>query len=457
MITIKKINEIYCEVNSDNEGELEHIKEHFSYKVEYYIPAKMRTWYSKSDGKKSLFNITTHKFFLGLFEELIKFISENNYEYSHDTNLGLSSSFSVLEAQEFIDSLNIPDQYKPREYQIKYFIKAVRDKRKILLSPTSSGKSLIMYLLYMYYKTKCLIIVPYSNLTDQLYKDFENYGCKDHSTLLVETWQSLIQRQEKFFQNFGVVICDEVHHARCDSITKIMQKIPQAQIRIGLTGTLSDKELDQKQIIGLFGPTCRYTTTTDLIEKGFNTPLLIKAIGLNHNMSKHFDYEDEMNYLIHSERRDRFMVRLALSLKGNTFLMFKNIAHGHRLLKMLSDERKDRKTFYVDGSISKEDREYIRQEIEKSNDSITLASTVFATGVNITSIHNIILAHPTKARVKILQSIGRGLRHNENKKLLTVFDIYDILKNNTTYRHYLEREKIYKAEGFPIKDYQINL
>ena len=240
-----------------------------------------------------------------------------------------------------------------------------------------------------------------------------------------------------------------------------MNMMTETPVRIGLTGTLYNEPLYDKQIQGAFGPVIKYVSNDELIEQGFSSHILIKAIELHHNiqMELPMDYQDEMVFLLSQTKRNDFFVNLALSLKGNTFLMFRIKEHG----KVMYEGIKERATcpvYYIDGTMTADKRMELKELIEKSDECIVVTSVVFTTGVDISCIHNIIFSHPAKSRIRVLQSIGRGLRVSVRKKYLTLFDISDVVVDgliNTTWRHAKERAKMYQQENFPVKNYTVTL
>ena len=219
---------------------------------------------------------------------------------------------------------------------------------------------------------------------------------------------------------------------------------------------------------GLFGPVRKIISTSELIEKKHLSEFRIKALVLKHSDQNRkliagTDFQTEMDYLVRSEERNRFIRNLALSLKGNTLLLFQFVEkHGKELYTKISAESSDRKIFFVSGSVSGDERENIRKIVETEENAIIIASYgVYSTGVNIKNLHNIIFSSPSKSRIRNLQSIGRGLRKSDSKDIATLFDIADDLswrtKKNFTLLHFLERIKIYNEEQFNYKIYNIDL
>lgn len=479
MIILQKEDEAYIRIDTNDQSVLKEMVERFS----FLSPGYHMDWRFKNhtwNGRKCVFNSYKRRFPIGLLPKLTTWLDESGYEYKVVGNFN-AQEFSEYEAKQFIRTLNLP--FEVRDYQLRYFIKAVRNRRAVLLSPTSSGKSLLIYLMFRYFNTKTLLIVPTVGLVTQMFKDFKSYGYelpedsihmiyagKEKPTqkqMTISTWQSIVNQDAKFFEDFGLVIGDEAHGFQANSLMSIMTKLKNTSIRIGLTGTLSGNDYDDHIVEGLFGPVTRYITTRDMIDQGYASNILIKCIVLDHVNCKYkdlyldtsVDYREEIEYLILNEKRNRYIRNLALSLKGNTFVMFKFIAHGKEIYEQIK-KKADCPVYYVDGQTSAEERESIRLAVESCEKSITVASVVFATGINITSINNIIFMSPSKKRIKILQSIGRGLRLGKFKCHMELFDIADDLvttHNNTTMKHFKERVKLYRDEQFDFKFYKVDL
>lgn len=479
MVKIIKINNVFVKILCDEESIEREIIDAFSFKVDYFIPKQYWDFYMRRGMKKCLYNKMYKTFYIGLLPFLVKFLQEKDYEYHIEGNFTNANSFSEAEALEFIKTLPLP--FEVRDYQLKYFIKAIRTQRMICLSPTSSGKSLLIYLIVKYLNKRSLIIIPSTTLILQLKRDFISFGCSEedihtifggetqetNAKFVISTWQGLqYSTKKEWFDQFEVVIGDEVHHFSSDKTVKIMTMID-APIRIGMTGSMKGKKLSDYQVQGLFGPLTQYISTKELIEKKFVSDLLIKAVVLHHVTGLAWkgvwspDYEIERDNLLSNKKRNDFLVNLALSQKGNTFVMFERIEHG----KILYEKIKKKATcpvYFVSGAMKVEDRDNIIQTLSQLTESISVVSRVFATGVSIPSLNNIIFTHPSKSRVKVLQSIGRSLRLHKNKIRAIVIDVVDnLIENpkikNTTYIHFLERMKIYKKEGFEVKKYDVNL
>lgn len=465
------------------------LSEYFTFFVPGYqfVPAyRNRIW----DGKIRLFNLQTNQLYLGLVPYLTEFCDEREYAYSHDL---IEDEYSVYHAHKFFDTLNLHSQGKPigvREHQEHAFIEAIQKRRTLLLSPTASGKSLIIYLicrqLLDYQNLKGLIIVPTTSLVEQLYGDFGDYasesGFKNYmhvhriyqgkekdtdKAITISTWQSLYKMPPEYFHQFDYVIGDEAHLFKAQSLTSILTSCINAKYRIGLTGTLDGTKTHKLVLEGLFGPTKRVVTTKELIDKKQLSSFNIKCLVLKHSeeicqQMKDKSYPDELKYLIESENRNRFIRNLAVSLTKNTLVLFQMKKHGKLLYEMIKEKAVGRKVFFVDGDVETEVREEIRRIMELEDDAIFVASFgTTSTGTNIRNLHNIIFTSPSKSRVRNLQSIGRGLRQSDGKEIATLYDIADDLRikkhTNFTLQHFVERVKIYNEEQFSFKIYNIGL
>ena len=370
---------------------------------------------------------------------------------------------------QFIEELNLP--FSPRDYQMEAFRTAVQYGRQLLLSPTASGKSLIIYLLARYYNKKTVIIVPTTSLVEQMTKDFEDYGydkkiCKIYSgqpvfdsDITITTWQSFSKAPKNVMESFEVVFGDEAHLFKANVLKGILEKMKNTAIRFGTTGTLDGTEVHRLQLEGLFGPVKKVVSTKDLMAEGTIANLNIDILILKHKKVKLANYQEEMDYLVSNDSRNEFICNLVYSLKGNTLVLFQYVQKHGEVLHGKMFKRLGEKLHYVFGGTDVTDREDVRTIVEKSNDNVILASYgTFSAGVNIKKIDNIIFASPSKSRIRNLQSIGRGLRKGKDKDSMRLFDIADdIGGKNYTLNHCKDRINIYNEEGFNYEIKQFEL
>jgi superfamily II DNA or RNA helicase len=478
-LEISRHDEVYIKVRCEP-GVAQELSEYFTFFVPGYkfMPAyKNKFW----DGKIRLFNPLTCLIYAGLIPYIEKFAKERNYllDYVDDFSC---EEFSLKEAKDFVTK--IKPTMEPRDYQLDAFVYAVRNRRALLLSPTASGKSFIIYLLTRYYNARTLIIVPTTSLVSQLASDFADYGFEsdryvhrifagqDKQTdkpITISTWQSIYKLDKKYFEQFDVVIGDEAHLFKSASLASIMSKLYRCRYRFGFTGTLDGTQTHRLVLEGLFGVVKKVITTSELIEQKHLADFNIKAIVLKYpdeikKMLKDASYQDEIDFIVRNDSRNKFIKNLALSLdNGNTLLLFQYVEkHGKVLYDMIKNDAGDRKIFFVSGEVDGEEREQIRKIVETEQNAIIVASYgTFSTGVNIRNLHNIIFSSPSKSRIRNLQSIGRGLRKSETKTSSTLYDIADDLtwksKKNHTLLHFIERINIYNEEKFVYKIYTVGL
>ena len=490
-LNIIKKNEVYAHIICEKHISKE-LHEHFSFMVPGYqfVPAyKNKIW----NGKIYLYHLNTSQIYLGLLSYLEAFCEERGYTFEYTDGVDTEDEYSRYHAEKFIKELNIHGRGEPievREHQIAAYIHAMQKKRALLVSPTASGKSLIIYLifrqLHKYQNLKGLVIVPTTSLVEQLYSDFADYNNENMEPFLhriyqgkekdtdkpltISTWQSLYKMPKEYFEQFDYIIGDEAHLFKAQSLTTILTSCVNAKYRFGLTGTLDGTKTHKLVLEGLFGPVKKVISTKELIDKGEVSNFDIKCLCLKHNEEdsrriKEGTYHDEIDYLISNEARNKFIKNLAVSLGKNTLVLYQMVdKHGKLLYDMIKNTKNigDRKVFFVHGGVDANDREEIRRIMEIEQDAIVVASFgTFSTGINIRNLHNIIFAMPTKSSIRTLQSIGRGLRQSEGKEIATLYDISDDMRvgkhMNHTLKHFVERTKIYMEEKFPFKIYKIGL
>jgi len=481
---ISKKNEVYLVIDEITDSARQELTEFFTFEVPgfKFMPAyRNKMW----DGKIRLFSPATGEIYVGLLEYIKGFCKRNEIEYILEE--GVKNERDVVRevVRSFIKSLKPKSQgksLKVRDYQIDAVHHGIARNRALLVSPTASGKSLVIYSLVRYYHMmglKTLILVPTTSLVEQMYTDFEDYGwssgtyCQKvyqgHSSkvekdVVISTWQSVYKMSTKYFEDFGCVIGDEAHMFKAKSLTGIMTKLHLCKYRFGLTGTLDGTQTHQLVLEGLFGPVKKVVTTKELIEKKTLADLKIKCIILKHeNVKVRMEYAEELEYIVTHKGRQDFVINLLKHLNGNTLCLFQLVEkHGKPLHEAAEKTITDRNVYFVYGGTGTDTREEIRGLIENAKDSIVIASYgTFSTGINIRNIHNIVLASPSKSKIRVLQSIGRGLRQGDTKDSVIIFDIADDLtfrnQSNFTLNHFQERINIYNAEQFNYEISKVKL
>ena len=472
-LLISKKNEVYLKVQAEPHLNYE-LADFFTFEVESAKFMQKKRRYKGWDGKIRLYSPATGEIYCGLVDYLTDWAEQKGYDYEikEHENFGhpqeTNDFVSPESVVQFVKSLRVP--FPVRDYQYKAIYEALRYNRRLLLSPTASGKSLMIYALLRYHTKvdrNVLIVVPTTSLVEQMYKDFADYGWRtkdchkiyagadkytDHS-VVITTWQSIYKEPRKWFDRFDVVIGDEAHQFKAKSLTTLMSKLHKCKYRIGFTGTLDGANVNQLVLEGLFGRCSKVTKTNELIKQGHLAKLTVKVILLKHEEKIFEGYQDEIDYLVDHEGRNKFIRNLATDLKGNTLILFNYVErHGLPLYNLINSHT-DKPVYFVHGGVDVEDREDVRVLTERSDNAIIVASYgTFSTGINIKKLHNIIFASPSKSRVRNLQSIGRVLRKGENKSQATLYDIADDIStdrgNNYTLNHLMERVKIYNEEKF---------
>jgi superfamily II DNA or RNA helicase len=469
---ISKKNEVYLTLSELSSSENQELADFFTFEVPgaKFMPMyRNRIW----DGKIRLFSPASGEIYFGLLPYIIEFCKNNSVKYTIEE--GVEDERNVVDkvVRGFIKSLKPKSKgksLKVRDYQIEAVRLAISRNRALLVSPTASGKSLVIYALVRYYQMsghRTLILVPTTSLVEQMYTDFEDYGwssgtycqkvyqgytTKIDKDVVISTWQSIYKMPRKYFEHFGCVIGDEAHMFKAKSLTGIMTKLHQCKYRFGLTGTLDGSQTHKLVLEGLFGTAEKVVSTKELIDKKTLANLKIKCIVLKHPTRKErMTYAEEMDYIVSREFRNNFILDLCNTISGNTLCLFQLVEkHG----KILYDGMKgSENVYFVYGGTDTEQREKIRGLVEGHTKSTTIASYgTFSTGINIRNINNIVLASPSKSKIRVLQSIGRGLRTSSTKDSILIFDIADDIsygeRRNFTLNHFFERINIYNEEQF---------
>ena len=481
---ISKKNEVYLTLTDLSPSENQELSEYFTFEVPgfKFMPLyRNRMW----DGKIRLFSPASGEIYVGLLPYIKKFCDNNHISYILEK--GVENERNVVRevVRGFIKSLKPKSKGKSlkiRDYQIDAVHHAISSNRALLVSPTASGKSLVIYSLVRYYQMsglKTLILVPTTSLVEQMYSDFEDYGwspgtyCqkiyqghdrKITRDVVISTWQSIYKMPKKYFENFGCVIGDEAHLFKAKSLTGIMTKLHQCKYRFGLTGTLDGTQTHQLVLEGLFGAVEKVTKTKELMDKKTLANLKIKCIILRHPIIKErMTYAEELNYITGNNERNNFISDLLVHITGNTLCLFQLVEkHGKILHDRVKEKSNGTSVFFVYGATGATEREDIREIVDREKSSITIASYgTFSTGINIRNIDNIVLASPSKSKIRVLQSIGRGLRRSSRKNSILVYDIADDIsykeRRNFTLTHFTERLNIYNEEQFNYEISKVKL
>ena len=479
-VLIERVNDVYVRVSCEPGIKME-LSGHFEFEVPgaKFIPSvRNKVW----DGKIRLFNAMTGMIYAGLVPRILKFCNMRDYPVeispgTYEINEVPDDSGMQL-AEEFGST------FVPREYQNEAVVHALKRDRALMLSPTASGKSFIIYLLtrfHMEQGRKTLIVVPTTSLVEQMASDFIEYnngnpldihkirGGIDKNVdaeITITTWQSIYKLRKDWYEKFDVVVGDEAHLFKAKSLISVLEKMIDCKYRYGFTGTLDGSQTHKLVLEGLFGAVYEVTTTKKLIEDNTHAEFGITAITLQYpdairKLNKGKTYQEEIDWIVTNESRNKYIRNLAHSLQGNTLILFQFVEkHGKVLLPLL--EKDGKHVHFIYGGISAEDREEVRRLAETNDDNIILASYgTFSSGVNIKRLDNIIFASPSKSKIRNLQSIGRVLRKSNDNSKATLYDIVDDLQwksnKNFAVKHFIERVKIYNDEGFEYRIYNVSI
>lgn len=503
-----KASEVYGQIQCQDFDTIVALRDYFSFYADGYqfSPAFInRQW----DGMIRLID-AGNQIRLGLCDMVREFCERYNIRFVADPKI---QKFTLDKKvfNGFVDSLNVHaggDSIDPYEYQVDAAHHALEQQRCLLLSPTSSGKSLIQYMLIRMYEKilpdqKMLIIVPTVGLVTQMTADFDDYSseiewdaydkvhgikagvCKEtNKHIIVSTYQSIMKLPVEYYHQFSAIMCDEVHVAKAKSIVRIMDNGINAHWRVGLTGTLDESKTNKLVLVGMFGPVYTVITTKELMDAGQVAQLRVKVALLKHKEKDckfmrsaprgpieeatgkkkrlKATYKEEIDFIVENEARNRFIMKFAASLDGNSIIMVNMVEHGENLYRWMKEALPDRDIFLYTGSTKADEREAIRQLMEKSENAIIIGSLgVLSTGISIKRLHNLVFAHPSKSRVKVLQSVGRLLRLSKFGNLVNMFDLVDDFLigayTNYTYEHGQKRVGFYHDQQFDTQVFKVNL
>jgi superfamily II DNA or RNA helicase len=482
-IEMIKLDDVYIGIKASTSVCYE-LNEHFSFYAKNY---KFHPLYKNKmwNGKIHLFNVNKRKIYLGLWSHIIEFAEQRDYDVVMDPDIYDEQDISKEEISEFLKILKLP--HEPRENQLNAIHHCIQNNRCVLLSPTSSGKSMVLYSLIRWYDLKTLLIVPTQNLVLQMFNDFKDYSSKDstfnvdenchiimagkeknnpNSQVYISTWQSVVNMSKEYFDQFGLVIVDEAHGAKAKSLTSIMEKCTDCLYKFGATGTLDDSETHEMVLTGLFGRIFEADKTINMMNRNQVSNLNIKCAILKYDdptckENKGLKYADEIKFITSHEKRNQLICKIAEEQKDTTLVLFQYLEHGKYLYEHLKKISK-KPVYYIAGNVNSDDRELVRQTAEAQPGSIIVASMgTYSTGVNLRNLYTVIFASPSKAKIKILQSIGRVLRLGDRSNNVTLIDVVDDMSHksykNFALKHFLERINLYSKEGFKYKIFKISL
>ena len=492
-IILEKFNETYSRISVDDESDITilwNLQEHFTVEIEgaKWSPAvRNHLW----NGKKSFFNASTGLIANGLIPMTEKWAEQRDYKIR---KIGFYDypEIDFTKFQEENKEILKGTKYVPRDYQEGACYKALSKKHGILECCTSSGKSLIIYLfirhLLMTGIDKILLIVPNVMLVKQMYSDFADYGWKeveeycetlgggDKATfdrpVLISTWQSLQKKERDFFTKYTGVIADECHGCKASIVNKILKCCENSIYRLGTTGTLPTAQSDLLNIASVLGQVVYKIQSKELIDRGVLTKMIIANIILKYpkdfiKANKSRTYPEEVKLLEELPARQKALdvIFKHTPLTHNMLILVNHIDHLDTVSTYIEDKFPDRKVEVISGRVNAKKREEIRQSAENDEGLVIVATyATMSTGVNIRKLHDIVLYGTSKSKIKVLQSLGRGLRKHETKNKVILYDVVDDMVyiartgrryENYLYQHWRERVGYYTKEKYPMTNLEI--
>lgn len=489
-IFVKPLSASKVSIEVTDEVMLQEIYEFFKFKDPKHTPNR----YSKWDGVTRLFDKNKQTLPRGLVRVLYDFCKNANYKMQMEKGIFHNEKITLEEAEEYVAGLKLTGKNEnglfdltPYDYQMHGFIEGVCNDSSVLLADTNAGKTLILYMLARFFcdlssfQSKILIIVPSVMLVQQMYDDFGVFSAKDDTfsqscihtiqgstknkyrtaPITVSTWQSIQNEDPEFFLKYTHVFCDEVHGASADKISYILNSCVNAYKRIGVTGSMRDTELHTLQVLSHFGKVTRIATTQMLKERGQSADTLIRVLNLKYKrplctyMDK-LDYEGKIRALTESPDRNAFLAKFASKLEGNTLLLFVRKKHSkdvYERLKALGCAN----VYRIDGDVPQDVRDAIKKAVENGENVYLCASFgTLGTGVSIRKLHNLMLCHPIKSIVAVLQAIGRMLRTHSTKEMAFIYDFVDDFRTSPSHKatfvdHGAKRYGYYKGKGHTVQ------
>jgi superfamily II DNA or RNA helicase len=438
-----------------------------------YSPAfKLGRW----DGTQS-FCTLGGRTYLNLLDKILPILQENNYEFEiEDRRLSYHFELDTVDDQ-FLANINWPEGHRMagepivlRDYQVTAINDCVANLQGISIAPTSAGKTLITASLSKIAEKygRTIVIVPNKNLVQQTEEDYRNIGLdvgvlygdrKEYNrTHTICTWQSLnvLDKKSKdaldedqlevFLDNLVAVICDEVHMVNNTGVlhTLLTTTFAGVPIRWGLTGTIPEEEYRQVSLHSAIGPIIGRLTAKELQDAGHLAQCHVNVLHTQETMVYN-NYQEELKYLVTNKERLAWIAKTVekISKTGNTLVLIDRIETGQILSELMPD------AIFISGKMKATKRKEHYKEINFDNNAVMIATYgTTSTGISINRIFNLVLVEPGKSFVRVIQSIGRGLRKADDKESVQIFDIASKCKFSN--RHLLKRKKFYQEVQYPF-------
>ena len=445
-----------------------------------HMPAyKLGRW----DGTKTYFNIGGSGF-LAHLDVILAVIDDDGYDITvEDLRTSHELKFTAIDENYWADlGKTWPKGHQQagepivlRDYQYEVINKFLKNPQALQEVATGAGKTIttatLSHLCEPYGRT--MVIVPNKSLVVQTEEDYKNLGLdvgvyfgdrkELNRTHTICTWQSLNVLDKKSYDNAtmslaefceGVcaIIVDEVHQAKAEVLTKLLtQNFRNCPIRWGLTGTVPKDAWEFQGILASIGPVINRVSAYDLQQKDVLAQLNINILQIN-DVQVFRSYQEEYSFLVTDTVRLAWIANKIqqLSANGNTLVLINRIDTGNKLIELMPD------AVFVSGGMKLDERKHEYDEIKTSDQKIIVATYgVAAVGINIPRIFNLVLLEPGKSFVRVIQSIGRGIRRAEDKDHVEIWDITSTCKYSK--RHLTERKKFYKEAKYPFTITKVNI
>lgn len=478
-IVFVKLDHVHGQLLCDDPHVLEAAIKKFSIPVENYwfMPAyKAGRW----DGKIRFINFDG-TFYNGIFHRILKYVKNDDiYDVVIDPHYELDKNTDELKRDFFkVTEETLNSNMVPYVHQFRGALKSLYFGRGICEHVTSSGKSLTISLTvnYLYQKdknSKILILVPKLDLIEQFAENLVTYGIdssligkfcgyqKDtEQPFIVSTWQSM-HKQKELLKQFNVLIADECHGLKADVVRSVTEKMVNANIRLGFTGTMPDSKSDYMLVEGVLGPIIDKVGYTELQEANQISDIDITVVNINYPESittkmVFDDFTAEKDFIEGDIKRNKIICKIAHEYTKkdmNVLILVKKIDHSKVLFDILDEMEVDVEV--VTGETKITDRNNIRRDVEKTGGTVIVATVgVYSTGVSINRLHTVIFASAGKSKIQTLQSVGRGLRLHTTKKILNLYDFCENLKFSQ--QHARKRIKYYETNNFKVRKKDINI
>jgi superfamily II DNA or RNA helicase len=438
-----------------------------------YLPAvRLGRW----DGKIAFFQMGGSTY-VNLLPEIIPYLDSQGYHLELEDLRDYQTQFSFEQVTE--DSYSYltwpkthPQAGTPimlRDYQVEIINKFLENPQCLQEIATGAGKTLITAVLSHRCEPhgRTIVIVPNKSLVTQTEADYINMGLdvgvyfgdrkEFGKTHTICTWQSLnilmkgSRNHEvditigEFLQDVVCVMVDEVHMAKADALktllTGVMAHVP---IRWGLTGTIPKEDYEFVSLKCSIGDVIGRLSASELQEQGVLANCHVNVLQLVDHV-EYKDYQSELRYLLETEARLDYIAKLVESIRksGNTLVLVDRIAPGRALIEKIKD------AVFVSGGTKADDRKEQYDDIATMDDKVIVATYgVAAVGINIPRVFNLVLIEPGKSFVRVIQSIGRGIRKAEDKDFVQIWDITSTCK--FAKRHLTKRKQFYKEANYPL-------